>query len=175
MYQKITSQVIAIPKYLRNIRVRLVVATVMLILSACQMPHSNDVSISNKVEQQTSDDTVRQSDILRTSTNPAQEELFSALTNYDNENFKISEKEFKNALHSNLLDKHDQVIAHKYLAFIYCTSKRKKLCQHEFRNALHLNRSFKLSDAEAGHPIWGPVFSSEKAKFEQSIFAPKKN
>ena len=56
----------------------------------------------------------------------------------------------------------DQVVAHKYLAFIHCASAREALCRDEFRLALALNPSFSLNAAEAGHPTWGPVFRSLK-------------
>ena len=56
----------------------------------------------------------------------------------------------------------DQVVAHKYLAFIHCASGREAQCRDEFRLALALNRSFSLDAAEAGHPNWGPVFRSLK-------------
>lgn len=60
------------------------------------------------------------------------------------------------------LSNSDQVQAHKYLAFIACSSKPTQQCHDEFHKALSLDPSFTLTPAEAGHPIWGPVFQSEK-------------
>ncbi|MDH4093243.1 MAG: TssQ family T6SS-associated lipoprotein [Betaproteobacteria bacterium] len=57
----------------------------------------------------------------------------------------------------------DEVRAHKYLAFIHCVSDRVAACREEFRKALSLNPGLELSAAEAGHPIWGPVFRAVKA------------
>jgi Tfp pilus assembly protein PilF len=57
----------------------------------------------------------------------------------------------------------DEVRAHKYLAFIHCVSDRVAACREEFRKALSLDPRLELSAAEAGHPIWGPVFRSVKA------------
>ena len=57
-----------------------------------------------------------------------------------------------------------QVQAHKYLAFIDCFSKRTNECRAEFEQALKLDPNFHLRPAEAGHPMWGPVFRSVKAQ-----------
>lgn len=56
----------------------------------------------------------------------------------------------------------EEVTAHKYLAFIHCVSRREKQCRGEFRKALDKDPGFQLEAAEAGHPIWGPVFRSVK-------------
>lgn len=57
----------------------------------------------------------------------------------------------------------DQVVAHKYMAFIHCALGREEQCRIEFRSALAIAPSFDLSAAEAGHPTWGPAFRSVKA------------
>ena len=67
-------------------------------------------------------------------------------------------------LQGKLADKNDKVSAYKYLAFIHCVSGREKLCYDSFKKALALNPDFELTPAEAGHPLWGPVFRSAKGK-----------
>lgn len=57
----------------------------------------------------------------------------------------------------------DRVKAHKYLAFIDCVSGRPAACRREFGRALAIDPNLELSAAEAGHPIWGPVFRAVKA------------
>ena len=57
----------------------------------------------------------------------------------------------------------DRVTAHKYLAFIHCVSGRPAACREQFRRALAINPDLDLSAAEAGHPIWGPVFRAVKS------------
>jgi Tfp pilus assembly protein PilF len=57
----------------------------------------------------------------------------------------------------------DRVKAHKYLAFVHCISSRPSACREQFRRALALDPNLELSAAEAGHPIWGPVFRAVKA------------
>ena len=53
--------------------------------------------------------------------------------------------------------------AHKHLAFIHCAANRQKLCRDEFRKALAADPTLELEPAEAGHPVWGPIFKSVKA------------
>lgn len=52
--------------------------------------------------------------------------------------------------------------AHKHLAFIHCASGRERLCREEFRKALAVEPKMELTAAEAGHPVWGPIFRSMK-------------
>jgi len=56
----------------------------------------------------------------------------------------------------------DRVKAHKHLAFINCVSGRPAACREEFRRALAIEPALELSAAEAGHPIWGPIFRAVK-------------
>jgi hypothetical protein len=49
-------------------------------------------------------------------------------------------------------------VAHKLLAFIYCTTDRLPACEAEFRAARAAEPAFTLSKAESGHPQWGPVW-----------------
>ena len=53
----------------------------------------------------------------------------------------------------------DVATAHKLRAFVYCTSNRLAACEAEFpRCARRPIPAFVLSHAEAGHPVWGPVY-----------------
>ena len=61
------------------------------------------------------------------------------------------------------LDAPDQVVAHKYLAFIHCAHGLEAQCGNEFRMALAIRPSFELDPAEAGHPTWGRVFRTVKS------------
>ena len=58
----------------------------------------------------------------------------------------------------------DLVSARKHLAFVYCVTGEEYLCAEEFRRLIELHPSFELEPAEAGHPVWGPVFRSVKKK-----------
>jgi Tfp pilus assembly protein PilF len=60
------------------------------------------------------------------------------------------------------LDESDRIQAHKYLAFTHCAAGRDDQCRSEFRKALAIDPAFELSAAEAGHPLWGPIFREIK-------------
>ncbi|MCD6734781.1 MAG: TssQ family T6SS-associated lipoprotein [Burkholderiaceae bacterium] len=60
-----------------------------------------------------------------------------------------------------------RVRANKYLAFSYCVTQRRVLCRRSFDTALRLDESFELEAAEAGHPIWGPVYAQARKAAEQ--------
>jgi Tfp pilus assembly protein PilF len=83
--------------------------------------------------------------------------------NYEEGNYRVARRRLQFALEEGL-SRPDRVKAHKYLAFIACVSSQQLTCREEFATALELDPNFELSLAEAGHPIWGPVFKSLKAK-----------
>ena len=88
--------------------------------------------------------------------------LAAGIRKYDNGEYAAAAKDLQTALKLGLWDS-DRVRAHKYLAFIDCASSRIDGCRHEFRLALDIDPQMQLAPAEAGHPIWGPVFRSVKA------------
>ena len=52
-----------------------------------------------------------------------------------------------------------RVQALKHTAFGHCVTNRLPLCQRAFQDALALSPAFRLTKAEQGHPVWGPVFT----------------
>jgi Tfp pilus assembly protein PilF len=88
-------------------------------------------------------------------------QLKQGIKDYEDGRLTEASANFQSALDAGL-GSDDQVSAHKYLAFINCVSKRERQCRAHFRTALELNPQFELSPAEAGHPMWGPVFRSAK-------------
>ena len=91
----------------------------------------------------------------------ASESLRLGIRDYEEGRYLESFRDLRNALELGLPPK-ERVQAHKYIAFIYCVSNRTSACREEFRKALAVDPSFQLDAAEAGHPIWGPVFRSLK-------------
>jgi len=89
--------------------------------------------------------------------------LHTGLRQYDRAQYSRAASTLQQAIDRGLAPR-SQVIAHKHLAFIYCISNRVNKCRAEFRNALSLDPRFDLAPAEAGHPQWGPVFRSVKAR-----------
>lgn len=107
---------------------------------------------------------VRDVGLDKLSPRKAEQELSTGLTNYEDGNYKAAAKSLQSALNSGLTFDSDAARAHKYLAFIHCLSNREKQCRDEFRKALDMDNQFDLEPAEAGHPIWGPVFRAVKAE-----------
>ncbi|HQT25415.1 MAG TPA: TssQ family T6SS-associated lipoprotein [Burkholderiales bacterium] len=87
--------------------------------------------------------------------------LNEGIKSYDDGNYSDTVVKLQGALGTDLTDP-EKVKAHKFLAFTYCISDREKLCREEFKKALAIDPRFELAPAEAGHPIWGPVFRSIK-------------
>ena len=89
--------------------------------------------------------------------------LEEGVLNYEESNYRIAKRRLQFALEEGL-SRPDRVKAHKYLAFIACVSNQQLTCREEFAIALELDPNFELAPEEAGHPIWGPMFKSVKAK-----------
>lgn len=97
----------------------------------------------------------------------AEQELAAGLKSYENGQYQQAMKHIQSALNNNLTFKSDRITAYKYLAFIHCVSERKKQCRSAFKEALELNPDLELTPAEAGHPLWGPVFRDAQAEQRQ--------
>lgn len=85
------------------------------------------------------------------------------IDDYEHGRFSDAARNIQSALDLGLTPA-DQVKAHKHLAFIQCVTGKEKLCRDEFRRALDVSPNLELSPAEAGHPIWGPIFRNIKSK-----------
>ena len=86
----------------------------------------------------------------------------TGLKQYDDGDYAESAKNLQSALDQGLGES-DKVSAYKHLAFLHCVSGRERQCRDEFRKALAVDPSMDLAPAEAGHPIWGPIFRAVKA------------
>jgi Tfp pilus assembly protein PilF len=93
---------------------------------------------------------------------PAERNLLLGLRAYDEAQYPEAERALKEALRLQLAAPKDRATANKTLAFIYCTSGRKADCEAAFREARAADPSFALNKAEAGHPVWGPVYEASK-------------
>jgi len=89
---------------------------------------------------------------------PAERALLAGLRAYDDGQYADAERELGKALAIGLVSAKDRATAHKHLAFVYCTSQRMAACADAFRAARAADPEFTLSRAEAGHPLWGPVY-----------------
>jgi Tfp pilus assembly protein PilF len=88
--------------------------------------------------------------------------LATGLKQYEEGLFDESARNLQGAIDLGLPVK-DRAAAHKHLAFIHCSVNRERQCRDEFRRALALDPKLDLTAAEAGHPVWGPIFRSLKA------------
>lgn len=88
--------------------------------------------------------------------------LAAGLKQYDEGLYDESAKNLQGAIELGL-PVAQRANAHKHLAFIHCSTNRERQCRDEFRKALALDPKLDLKPAEAGHPVWGPIFRSLKA------------
>jgi Tfp pilus assembly protein PilF len=88
--------------------------------------------------------------------------LASGLRQYEEGNYGESARTLQGALDAGLRDR-DRVVAYKHLAFINCAEGRERLCREHFIRALAIDPRMELAPAEAGHPVWGPVYRAVKA------------
>ena len=89
---------------------------------------------------------------------PAERALMGAMRAYDDADYPAVERQANEAMKLGLRSNRDVATAHKLRAFVYCTSNRLAACEAEFRAARTADPGFVLSKAEAGHPVWGPVY-----------------
>lgn len=88
----------------------------------------------------------------------AESALSQGVKSYQTGQYPQAEAQLKAALKEGALGPADLASAHKYLAFIYCTSKREGLCAAAFKAARAADPSFALSKAESGHPMWARTY-----------------
>lgn len=88
----------------------------------------------------------------------AEAALAQGLQAYRDGKYALAEAQLRIALRTGLNQPADQANAHKHLAFVYCTSERQALCAESFRSARRADPAFRLSKAEAGHPMWGRTY-----------------
>ena len=89
---------------------------------------------------------------------PAEKALLAGMRAYDDAQYPQAEKLLNDSLRTGLASRRDRAVAHKHLAFIYCTSDRLPACETAFQAARSDDPAFALSKSEAGHPQWGPVW-----------------
>ena len=102
-------------------------------------------------------------EIRRVFVHEGDSQLQAGIKLYEDGRYPAAAKSLDAALNAGLSE-NGQVTAHKYLAFIHCVSKRERQCRAHFASAFEINPAFELAPAEAGHPMWGPVFRSVKAR-----------
>jgi hypothetical protein len=102
--------------------------------------------------------------IARLYEQPAERAFLNAMRLYEEGQHERAETLFRRALSDGLGDRHDVAMANKHLAFIACAYNRPIDCETAFRAAFAADPGFRLTDAEVGHPIWGPVYKRVAAE-----------
>lgn len=92
---------------------------------------------------------------------PADQKLAEGISQYEKGNFAAAIRTLQSP---EIADAGvaTRVSASKYLAFSYCVTQRRTLCRRSFDAALQLDSAFELKPAEAGHPMWGPVYAQAR-------------
>jgi len=102
--------------------------------------------------------------IARLYEQPAERSFINGMRFYEDGQYERAEVMFKRALADGLRDRNDMAAANKHLAFIACAYSRPSECESSFRAAFTADPSFRLTDAEVGHPLWGPVYKRVAAE-----------
>jgi tetratricopeptide (TPR) repeat protein len=89
--------------------------------------------------------------------------LSAGIELYNNGQYQMAIKKLQTIVDNTNEDFLTQTNAYKYISFSLCVLGRKAACRENFEKLLRLNPSFDLTQAEAGHPNWGPVFKQAKA------------
>jgi Tfp pilus assembly protein PilF len=117
-----------------------IAALLLALLAGCVVPPGSPIGLMDIAER------------------PAEKALLAGMRAYDDGQYPQAEQSLNQALAAGLASPKDRAAAHKYLAFIFCTSDRVAACEAQFRAARSDDPAFALSKAEAGHPQWGPVY-----------------
>lgn len=97
----------------------------------------------------------------------AERNLSAGIRAYEEGDYRKAASRFQQALDDGLAFTTDKVTAYKYLAFIHCATGRTAQCRAEFQKAFAIDPGFELTKAEAGHPVWGPIYRSVKSERAQ--------
>jgi tetratricopeptide (TPR) repeat protein len=102
--------------------------------------------------------------IARLYDQPAERAFINGLRYYEEGQYERAEVLLKRSLADGLHDRNDVAVAQKHLAFIACAYNRPTDCEQAFRAAYVADPNFRLTEAEVGHPLWGPVYKRVAAE-----------
>jgi Tfp pilus assembly protein PilF len=140
------------------------VALVVALLGAgCSSPgdvHTRDSTVTSKAQH---------TPTHKAPKGRAEAELRRGIDSYEEAEYELAVREIQSALDRGLRTPADKAKAYKYLAFVACTSGRIESCHAAFRKALAVDPKFDLAPAEAGHPIWGPVFRDARLEVKGRV------
>jgi tetratricopeptide (TPR) repeat protein len=109
----------------------------------------------------TAEDVFKQQRVERAKTH-----LAEGLARYEAGNYVEAINSLLLAVDGGVLPVTDQLVARKHMAFMHAVNNRESNCRDEFEKAFLLDPKFELTAAEAGHPVWGPIYRATKADVE---------
>lgn len=86
---------------------------------------------------------------------------------YTDRNYAESIKYLEMALSRKDLSKDNQIMTHKFMAFIYAIQKHPDKAKKSFRKAFEINKQFELDKSEYGNPAWTPLYDEIKKEFQK--------
>lgn len=105
---------------------------------------------------------------------PAQLVLQNGIDLYNRGEFAASYKLLQDSPEINAAAPPIRVEAFKYLAFSSCAQNKRTSCKQAFDKLLTLQSDYELKDAEAKHPVWGPIFKQVKSAHMRRIKSIRK-
>ena len=96
---------------------------------------------------------------------PSKQLLEKGTVSYEQGNYGLALVRLQGVIDLSTATTDEKIQAYKLTAFIHCISGREKMCGDSFKKAIQLDSRFDLKPAEAGHPVWGPVFRAAKKVF----------
>lgn len=148
---------------LRN-AARALTIVALVTLSGCaafEKPAGNAPSAPAAPAKPTAEELFKQQRVERAKTH-----LSEGLARYDAGNYVEAINSLLLAVDGGVLPVADQLVARKHMAFMHAVNNRESNCRDEFEKAFLLDPKFELTAAEAGHPVWGPIYRAAKADVE---------
>lgn len=138
---------------------RLLGFTMLLLLSACATaPEPTRIPAAEPPPQAAPAAMPSQPSAEEVSAQRAQQDLDDGVALFDKGDFDGAIRRLQNSPDIWQAAEPVRVQAYKTIAFGYCVTRRRAACRQNFERLLKLDPAFRLAPAEAGHPMWGPVF-----------------
>ncbi len=102
--------------------------------------------------------------VATSTASPGAAALREGVSAFGQGDYKRAESRLNESQKLGLNQNDEKLQAFKTQAFLYCVTRRAALCEKSFDSAFATDRSFDLTRAERGHPVWGPVFAKVKKK-----------
>lgn len=96
---------------------------------------------------------------------PGRQFLSQGVALFDAKNLKMAERALQSALFAGLPNPHERVLAHKYLAFVFCSNGETARCEAEFDAAFLTRPSFSLDAYEIQNTPWRDAYRKSQTRW----------